>query len=100
MSVVRNGSIAVACLALSLVSGCAPQKSMSSADVQKTIVGGLTEQLGSTFVVACPAGMPVEQGYTFTCTATNPATGKQTSITVTETTGSGGFTWKADAPIS
>ena len=99
MAKVRIGGIAVLLIATALASGCAAARAMSAADVQAVITNGLNEQMGVRYSVVCPAGMPVEAGYTFTCTVTDPADGSTTLVTVTETDDNGAFTWKADAPV-
>ena len=85
-----------------LIAGCTSSASLDSGSVQEQIAAGLAAQAGGTFTVDCPAAIPAQQDYTFTCTATDHEGGQQVSVTVSESDDAGAFTWQVSsvAPAS
>ena len=61
---------------------------------QTEIAKGIEEQTDATGVkVTCPESVPMEQGNTFTCTATTTE-GQTATITVPQTDGEGNINWE------
>ena len=77
-----------------LVSACGGSAALRPADVELQIATGLAEQVGGEFTVACPAEIPAEAGYRFTCSVTDAASGTPVQVEVVEGDELGAFTWK------
>ena len=84
----------VLAIVMLLVTGCSSSVSLDSGSVQEQIAAGLAAQAGGVFTVECPAAIPAEQGYTFTCTANDHEGGQRVTIAVTESDDAGTFTWQ------
>jgi Mrp family chromosome partitioning ATPase len=85
-----------AALALGLaLTGCSVSVGgLDMAKAQTEIAKGIEEQTGATGVtVTCPESAPLEQGNTFTCTATT-ADGQTATVTVTQTDDQGNINWE------
>lgn len=77
-----------------LVSACGGSAALRPADVESQIATGLAEQVGGEFTVACPAEIPAEAGYRFTCSVTDAAGGAPVQVEVVEDDASGAFNWQ------
>ena len=93
MSVVAVIVFAVACLTACGSSG----GTLRSADVEKALVDGFQAQVGGSFTADCPAQVPAQQGFTFTCTVTDTQAGATVQVDVVEDDADGAFTWRATA---
>jgi hypothetical protein len=76
-----------------LIAGCGAA-SLRSTDVQDQIAEELGKQAGASYTVTCPAEIPAEKGFTFTCTASDGSSGETATITVVEDDDLGTFSWK------
>jgi Domain of unknown function (DUF4333) len=95
-------ALAPAVMVLGLA-GCSFSASVGSVDTQKAqteIAKGIQEQTGATGVqVKCPDDVPLQQGGTFTCTAT-ASNGESATVSVTQTDDQGGISWKLQPSAS
>lgn len=67
------------------------------AKVESEIQTGIAEQTDVTISsVDCPDDVPIDQGNTFTCTASVEGTGETLSVRVTQTDSSGTVDWQVE----
>lgn len=100
MTTNRSRGIVMSSAALALglglaLTGCSVSVGgLDMAKAQTEIAKGIEEQTGATGVaVTCPESAPLEQGNTFTCTATT-ADGQTATVTVTQTDDQGNINWE------
>ncbi len=89
MKILRFVVIAIAALALA---GCS--QVLDEEKLEAEISGGIEEQTEATGVsVDCPSDVPLEEGDTFTCSATS-ADGDVGEVQVTQTDAEGNVRWE------
>jgi hypothetical protein len=93
----RAISVATLFLGAALLASCSTTKTLNTTDVQDAISKGLTEQIGGTYSVTCPADVEAKSGATSTCDVKDTATGETATVTVTQTDDNGTFDWKVTA---
>jgi uncharacterized protein DUF4333 len=89
MKILRFVLIAIAALALA---GCS--QVLDEEKLEAEISSGIEEQTEATGVsVDCPSDVPLEEGDTFTCTATSDD-GDEAEVQVTQTDAEGNIRWE------
>jgi hypothetical protein len=70
-----------------------PASDLDLETLKSGVTAELTKQVGGEWTLTCPESVPIENGGTFTCTATE-AGGTTQDITVTQTDDQGNVTWE------
>jgi outer membrane PBP1 activator LpoA protein len=92
MRILRHVMIVIAALALA---GCT--QVLDDQELESEISSGIEEQTEATGVsVSCPSDVPLEQGNTFTCSATSDQ-GDIGQVQVTQTDDEGNVNWELNA---
>jgi hypothetical protein len=65
--------------------------------LQLAIAADVGHQVPDTWAVTCPKQIPLQQGLVTHCTAT-ASDGLSTTILVTQTDATGGYTWRTEMP--
>lgn len=79
------------------VGACSSPGSLRTADVEKSLVDGFTQQVGGRFTATCPSSIPAQAGQTVSCTVTDDSAGATVAVAVTVEGEDGSFSWKAGA---
>lgn len=85
-----------------LLAACAAPN-LRTSDVETQIAQSLTEQVGGSFAVTCPADVPAEAGTGFACSVLDETSGGRVTVQVRLEDDAGGFTWRvgsAPAPAA
>ena len=99
MRVLRGAAALLGLIGLGIgLTACVGAASLRTADVEEQIATGLADSVTGEFDVTCPADVPAEKGYTFTCTVADVTGGTTISVTVIEDDDQGTFTWRVSAP--